>query len=588
MLKWWALFFITGIFLETEKSYFIDLQLSVFILHIIYIKFFRQPAYSSCNRRNGLSPGCRFLLTAVTCLFIYSASLTAMGTARMALNGDIAGINHAEEYREDEGNVSFPAAVDIRKHLLKRLREGGLNGRTSNLARAVLLADKSGLDRALKDSYIYLGIAHFLALSGLHLGIVILPVSYILKLAGIKKGKANIVIALFAVLYAAVAGFPPSLLRAASLFLAAIMLRTLNTRSDLTESLLTGSLALAAASPSIVYNTGFQLSFLAVAGIFLLGLPIIDSIKSVLPRGKTGKAISYIITPLVITVSVNIFLLPMILNVYGRCSLISPVVNLIIILPFTAFVYSACVYLLLPVTFISSAAAGVLNIIARFLYDIPSAISSRYYPALYSDDLETAIYIISVILIVIGLKRRFGMKKFITAAGILLGAFSLILPRVNVDEVENSVSVNSFFGIREIEQRCRYSSAAGGILTLRKGLSRYMARRYIEELYRRGIGRVENIVICSSGLSRTGGVVYLINRMGAERVICSRYLYGSEGARLKNALDSKIELKAVSSGDGVNIRDGVLKILSPEFPPESGDAVDYENSNLSYILIINN
>lgn len=588
MVKWWALFFITGIFRETEKSYFVDLQLSVFILHIIYLRFFRQPAHSSYNRRNGLNPGCRFLLTAVTCLFIYSASLPAVGTGKMALAGDIKRINHAEEFIENGGNASFPAAVDIRSHLLKRLREGRLNGRTSALARAVILADKSGLDGALRDSYIYLGIAHFLALSGLHLGIVILPVSYLLKLAGMKKGKANIVITLFILLYTAVAGFPPSLLRAASLFLAAIVLRALNTRSDLTESLLTGSLALAAVSPSLVHKTGFQLSFLAVAGISLLGLPVIDSIRRILPRGKAGKTIRYVITPLVITVSVNIFLLPMILNVYGRCSLISPVVNLIVILPFTAFVYTACVYLLLPVTFISSAAAGVLNILARFLYYVPHVISSRYYPAIFSDDLEPAIYTVSVILIVITLKRRVGMRKLIAAAGILLGAFSLIFSRVSVGDGKNSVIVNSFFGIRKIEQRCRYSSAAGGILTLRKGLSRYMARRYIEELYRRGIGRIENIVICSSGLSRTGGLEYLINRMGAEKVICSRYLYGSKGAQLKNAINNKVELKAVSTGDVIKIRGSVIQILSPEFPPESGDAVDYENSNLSYILIIKN
>jgi len=145
------------------------------------------------------------------------------------------------------------------------------------VVRAMTVADRSGLTPELRATYSRSGMAHLLAVSGLHTGIVFLLANVALRwLALFRRGhlvRDALAVALVW-LYVAVAGFPPSAVRAAAMC-------TLLQAAVAAGSEYVGLNALAAAAfgmllwnPAWIGDIGFQLSFVAVAAILLWAVPV--------------------------------------------------------------------------------------------------------------------------------------------------------------------------------------------------------------------------------------------------------------------------------------------------------------------------
>ncbi|MBD3178787.1 MAG: hypothetical protein GF417_03880 [Candidatus Latescibacteria bacterium] len=585
MVKWWALFYLLGTFVSGEYRDTLWLLIPVSALYCLVNRSGLESHKSLLSTEAGLRPGHLFLLASLTSILFYSAAIPEVQLRKIQGNTEIR--KNAEDLSAETYPVRLliTAAAKTRNIISDRIDSGNLSERSRSMAKAFLLAKRRELSPDVRYSYIYLGIAHFMALSGLHLGILILPVSILLSYAGFGRWPAGILIAILIIFYSAVAGFPPSLLRAASLFIAALLLGVLNTRAALTESLLAGALGLLTARPGLILNTGFQLSFMAVSGIAMLGLPAMKIAKQYLGRIRAGRAIELLFAPLIITLSVNLFLLPIILKIYGRFPLISPLVNLIMVLPFSIFLYSIAIYLVVPFCFIRELLAIPANLFSRFLCSVPELISCRYIPAVYLNDLQQMIYYAALLILVISLNARFSHRGKMALAGVFMVLVSLVLPGPGMLPDGNKV-IYTDFGEPMWKERIRYSNCSGGILTIRGGMGEYRSINCLVKLHSVGIGRVENMVICSSELNPWNGIEILIKRLKVKRIICSHYLYISEGARLECLLSGGITVIAVQAGTSIDIGDLTIEILKPEFPPETGSDIDSDDLLLTYYLII--
>ena len=96
----------------------------------------------------------------------------------------------------------------VRTELLDSLNDPRLSESSRSLLAALLLGSRERLSYELREAYSYLGIAHFLALSGLHLGIILIPVSRIISLTPLDRRSKYFVIFCFVLAYTAVARFP--------------------------------------------------------------------------------------------------------------------------------------------------------------------------------------------------------------------------------------------------------------------------------------------------------------------------------------------------------------------------------------------
>lgn len=144
---------------------------------------------------------------------------------------------------------------------------------TAPLVNALLTGDRSSLDDSVMNSFRDSGASHILALSGLHLGIIygiLLKVTSIFgKHSTVKAVRSLIIISLCGI-YTLATGASPSLVRA-FLFILVNETARLTHRSNNPLRVYCAALFIQTAiNPQVISSTGFQLSYLAMAGIFLL------------------------------------------------------------------------------------------------------------------------------------------------------------------------------------------------------------------------------------------------------------------------------------------------------------------------------
>lgn len=137
--------------------------------------------------------------------------------------------------------------------------------------RAAILGDKDKMEQEIKDLYQKNGIAHLLAISGLHLSLIGAGLHRILRRCGLGYGLSGLLAAAVIVSYGILTGASGSALRAVIMLAVSFLAAFLGRTYDLLSALSFALLLLSGASPFSITQSGFQLSFGAVLGIGILG-----------------------------------------------------------------------------------------------------------------------------------------------------------------------------------------------------------------------------------------------------------------------------------------------------------------------------
>lgn len=139
----------------------------------------------------------------------------------------------------------------------------------AGIYRALLTGDKSAMDEDIRSLYQENGIAHILAVSGLHLSILGLGVYELLRRFGRSKAAAGLVAALLIVSYGILTGCSGSALRAVLMLLLRFLGAAVGRSYDMLTAMAAAALFLLWEEPFMLFSAGFQLSFLAVLAIGL-------------------------------------------------------------------------------------------------------------------------------------------------------------------------------------------------------------------------------------------------------------------------------------------------------------------------------
>lgn len=192
-------------------------------------------------------------------LLFLTAGVFCAATSALTSLGAVAGkplfAGLAADFRSMISSIPFP-------------HEG-----TAPLVNALLTGDRSSLDGSVMNSFRDSGASHILALSGLHLGIIygiLLKVTSIFGKHPTVKAVRSLIIILLCGIYTLATGASPSLVRA-FLFILINETARLTHRSNNPLRVYCAALFIQTAiNPQVISSTGFQLSYLAMAGIFLL------------------------------------------------------------------------------------------------------------------------------------------------------------------------------------------------------------------------------------------------------------------------------------------------------------------------------
>ncbi len=142
---------------------------------------------------------------------------------------------------------------------------------SKQIALALLLGQKESLGKEVKQAYSATGTQHILAVSGLHVGIIysllLLPLTFF-KQKGQLLQKSYLVLVLGLIwIYALMTGFSPSVVRAVVMFSLVTLGQMRKRKPSIWNILAFSALLLLVLDPTIQTDLGFQLSYLAVAGI---------------------------------------------------------------------------------------------------------------------------------------------------------------------------------------------------------------------------------------------------------------------------------------------------------------------------------
>jgi competence protein ComEC len=165
-----------------------------------------------------------------------------------------------------------------RNHLAG-LMEQELDGTFLGIAKALMLGDKSDLDSETMNAFSTTGSMHVLAVSGLHIGLILMLLQRVLQVFSrwITKRQAIMLAIVLIWIYGGITGASPAVMRAVVMFSilsgAQLFFRQAHSLNVLGFS----AIVLLCFDPWMLFDLGFQLSYLAMLGIFLLYRPIVDS-----------------------------------------------------------------------------------------------------------------------------------------------------------------------------------------------------------------------------------------------------------------------------------------------------------------------
>lgn len=182
-------------------------------------------------------------------------------------------------------NTIFTISRHLQRTITNHIINSGMNPDTQRFLCTILLGESSLLKQDTRHEFSKAGISHILALSGLHMGIIVgilfalfKPLCYI----GMHRLRIIIVIPVL-IAYLFITGMMPSATRSAIMVLFILIANLLHRQNSSLNALLAAAIFILTLSPNSIYDVGFQLSFAAVLSILLF----YDKFNTVSPSRKT-------------------------------------------------------------------------------------------------------------------------------------------------------------------------------------------------------------------------------------------------------------------------------------------------------------
>jgi competence protein ComEC len=228
---------------------------------------------------------------------------------------------------EIEKNIWYYSSK-LRTRIIRNLEKNNFNKTELNVAIALIMGQQQDISPEIIRDYQYAGAVHILSVSGLHIGFILIFVTFILKpIPNTKRGSFIKLLIILASLFTfgIIAGLAPSVVRSVTMFSFVAIGNHLRRSVNIYHTLLVSILLILLFEPSFLFDVGFQLSYLALFFIIWLQ-PFLASIW--LPKTKVSKYIWDILT---VSFAAQLGTLPLSIYYFHQFPGLFFVTNLIII-----------------------------------------------------------------------------------------------------------------------------------------------------------------------------------------------------------------------------------------------------------------
>jgi len=222
----------------------------------------------------------------------------------------------------------------LRTKIIQNLEKSHFNKAELNVAVALILGQQQDISPEIVSDYQYAGAVHILSVSGLHIGCILIFVTFLLKpFPNTRKSSfiKLVIILLSLSSFGLIAGLAPSVLRSVTMFSFVAIGMYLRRSTNIFHTLLVSMLIILLVQPSFLFDVGFQLSYFAL--FFILWLqPLLAQLWK--PR---NKILNYFWEILTVSFAAQIGTLPLSIYYFHQFPGLFFVTNLVII-PFLSLI----------------------------------------------------------------------------------------------------------------------------------------------------------------------------------------------------------------------------------------------------------
>jgi competence protein ComEC len=281
---------------------------------------------------------------------------------------------------------------------------------TSSLLRGLLLADRREIDYDTKNQFINAGVIHVLAVSGLHVGYIVLI--FLLVFGRFSLFLRSILTVIGLLCFMLITGVPPSVFRATLMTIILIVSFLLNRSTNLINSIAIAAIIILTVDPNEIYNPGFQLSFAAVLSIAII-YPIIEKFISIF--NIKNKAFKYVLLFIAFSISAQVGTFPFTLFYFNKFSVIAILTNLLVIpsigMIIAVALFTLSVSVFLPFIAVYYAAAN--DLITKFVLEVIRFSGSLNYSHVVVNQYSIIDVILFYFFLTVFLFTFFRFKRFI-------------------------------------------------------------------------------------------------------------------------------------------------------------------------------
>lgn len=479
----------------------------------------------------------------------------------------------------NNGNYFISFIYKLKKRL-NTIVNKNIRAENAFLVNSILLGDREGVPEKLMDSFLKTGTIHFLAISGLHVGILIVSLHCFLRLIRVNTKLLAIIIIIFTITYASVTGMKTPITRAGIMVAAYYGAYIFNRRWDLTNSIAVAVFVILLVNPSELFNVGFQLSVSALLGIiyfsgrtenfFWKSTLLVEKLQAKEERNEIWYWLKiYCRKTLCVSLAAWMAVMPLIAHYFHICTpmsvifniIVFPLIWLILVIGFIVLILGLVFPLIVyPFAWLVSYSAVLLE---GLVITLSTSIKAFFYT---SGPAWLWIFVYYLVLVSIVLRERIKIKRAHILILILIVANIYVLSgfyngnrnqlKLTCFDVRHGASIFIQF---PNGKNMLYDTGTWNNFDVGK----FIVAPY---LWQEGIKKIDTIVISHEHGDHCNGIPSIIERFKVGRVFVNKYFLQSGNKQELLNLMAKKNIKIGLIANGMEI-DGYapagITVLNP-------------------------
>jgi competence protein ComEC len=370
-------------------------------------------------------------------------------------------------------NNGFGKKISVSQDYITEIFERRLSFSAGNFLTAIMIGSRDKLEKPVIKDFADSGTIHLLSVSGLHVGFLVLVLSFLSSAFNLKGWSYILLNASALLFYTVFTGASASVIRAVLMAIILMLSYPLKRKIKFTDIIGSAGIISLIYDPNQLFGAGFILTFAAVASIAVINEPVLKKFdKTFKIENRVLKNIS---NGLVLSFSVTIGMLPFVLYMFGSYNFLSIVSNVIVI-PLTGAAFLAGIFLIISdkLDLLAQFISDSINLLVMLTYKtVAFTADMELFTLKYKTDIFITVILIGVVIIVFYMKcyKYKFLFSFILITGLCLKIYF----------TENNRQVNTYtFKTDDIKKgrTCLISTCGENILIAGK-LSRTDINRVI-------------------------------------------------------------------------------------------------------------